>query len=112
MGSVVSAISDFSTWLLETFKWVVSYPLGFLKAMFELLFSKLHLLFEKILTPLWDFVQSVVNQVSMSAVISQFNNLPGGIGYFLDLFQAPLMLTSILSAYGIRFLIRRLPVIG
>jgi hypothetical protein len=50
--------------------------------------------------------------LSLSDLVISYNSLPGGLGYFLELFQIPMMITTTLLAMGIRFLIRRLPVIG
>lgn len=38
--------------------------------------------------------------------------IPSGVGYFLHILKVPQGLVIIMAAYGIRFLIRRIPVIG
>lgn len=41
-----------------------------------------------------------------------FGNVTEGMWYFLDVFAFPVGFSAILSAYVVRFIIRRLPVIG
>jgi hypothetical protein len=47
-----------------------------------------------------------------SGLTGALGNLTSGAWYFLDLFKFPFGLSSVLSAYVLRFMIRRMPVIG
>lgn len=47
-----------------------------------------------------------------SALSGAFGNIGSGMWYFLDLFRFDVGIPMILSAYGARFLIRRIPFIG
>ena len=51
---------------------------------------------------------------SVSTWISQANlsGIPSGMYWILSVFQVPSGLSIVMIAYGIRFLIRRIPVIG
>lgn len=43
---------------------------------------------------------------------SLYSNIPEQVGFFLQFFEIPLALKSILSGYLMRFAIRRLPFVG
>lgn len=47
-----------------------------------------------------------------SALSSSLSGIPPSVWYFLDLFSASAGITSVVSAYATRFIIRRIPVIG
>lgn len=47
-----------------------------------------------------------------STLSGAFGNIGSGMWYFLDLFRFDLGIPMALSAYGARFLIRRIPFIG
>ena len=54
------------------------------------------------------FPQSVTTWLSEASL----SNLPSGMGWLLSVFELPMGLSIVMSAYGIRFLIRRIPLIG
>lgn len=68
--------------------------------------------FEMLLTGL----ATVVNAIPVPSFIenagSYFSALPSGVVYFTQAFQLPLGIGMMVSAYVLRFLIRRIPVIG
>ena len=47
-----------------------------------------------------------------SSLTGAFGSIPEGIWYFLDLFQFSFGVSAVLSAYILRFSIRRIPFIG
>jgi len=47
-----------------------------------------------------------------STLSSAFSGLPPSVWYFLDLFSISTGISTVLSAYATRFIIRRIPVIG
>lgn len=47
-----------------------------------------------------------------SALSSALSGIPGSVWYFLDLFSVSTGLSTVVSAYATRFIIRRIPVIG
>lgn len=47
-----------------------------------------------------------------SALSSALSGIPGSVWYFLDLFAVSTGLSTVVSAYATRFIIRRIPVIG
>lgn len=109
--SIIQALTDFANWLISWPRYFLGYLLGFLKSIYESLMSKLHYLWEHILSPLWDQLQSFVDYLDVQAVVTAFNAL-SEVGYYLELFNIPMLLGSVLSASAIRFLVRRLPIIG
>lgn len=49
---------------------------------------------------------------SASSLSGAFGGIPAGMWYFLDLFRFDVGIPMVLSAYGARFIIRRIPFIG
>lgn len=47
-----------------------------------------------------------------SALSSALSGIPESVWYFLDLFSVSTGLSTVVSAYAARFIIRRIPVIG
>jgi Protein of unknown function (DUF2523) len=47
-----------------------------------------------------------------STLSSAFAGIPASVWYFLDLFSASTGISTVVSAYATRFIIRRIPVIG
>jgi hypothetical protein len=52
----------------------------------------------------------IADQIKASATL--FDSMPDGVWYFMNIFQIQFGLGAVLIAYLIRFMIRRLPVIG
>ncbi|MDN2672862.1 DUF2523 family protein [Janthinobacterium sp. SUN026] len=48
----------------------------------------------------------------VSALSSALSGIPESVWYFLDLFSISTGLSTVISAYATRFIIRRIPVIG
>lgn len=87
-------LSAFSEWLVDVLLWV---PLK----LCELVLAGLSSLINGIPVPEW------LSDLSYSAAA-----LDPGVAFFLNMLQVPAGLAMLGSAYGIRFLIRRIPVIG
>ncbi|MGK5077383.1 DUF2523 family protein [Janthinobacterium sp. HLX7-2] len=49
---------------------------------------------------------------SAAGLTGAFGGIPAGMWYFLDLFRFDVGIPMVLSAYGARFIIRRIPFIG
>lgn len=47
-----------------------------------------------------------------SSINSTLSSITAGTWFFLDVFQLPMGLSALVSAYATRFIIRRMPVIG
>jgi hypothetical protein len=47
-----------------------------------------------------------------SALSSALSGMPSSVWYFLDLFSVSTGLSTVISAYATRFIVRRIPVIG
>lgn len=62
-----------------------------------------------------EFVQFITNTgkiPSIPALSNILGNLPSGVKYFFNVFNIQFGMVTILSAFGVRFLIRRLPFFG
>jgi hypothetical protein len=81
-------------WLKEMLLWIP-------QKLFEMLLAGLGAIMESIPVPVW-----LANIGSFGA------GIPDGVGYFLHVLKVPEGLAMIMGAYIVRFLIRRLPVIG
>lgn len=96
-GIVVSALGRVVGWLLGagTMQWVVAAVLWFgLASLLDLLLD---------LLPSWFGTDGLTSATSV---------FTPQIWYFIDYFNVQEGLSMLLSAYAIRFLIRRIPVIG
>lgn len=60
-----------------------------------------------------EFIQILASHLpGASSLTSAFSQQSPGVWYFLDLFKIPFGVSACLSAFVLRFIIRRLPVIG
>ncbi|PKU23195.1 DUF2523 family protein [Telmatospirillum siberiense] len=93
-GIVLSALNSVLAWLVRSVlvKFAVYFALYFVVS--DIL---------AILTPLLP---------TASSLGGAFAGIGSGVWYFLDVFQFSVGLPAVLSAAGLRFIIRRLPVVG
>lgn len=94
-------LSDFAAWLKSIIEQVVQF-------LIDLLFM--------ILGWIWSAFVSLLDALGLSQQIDNaghaFDAIPDGVWYFMNLFEIHLGLGLVMAAYGIRFFIRRLPVVG
>ncbi len=91
---ISDALSKFAQWLLDALLWV---PLK----IWELILDGLASVIESMPVP--DFVSTASNA---------FGSIPSNVLFFANFFALGEGIAMILAAYGIRFLIRRIPLIG
>lgn len=84
----------FKDWLRDLLLWVP-------KKLWELFMDAVVSVLEAIPVPGW-----------LSDAGNVLDNIPPGVVYFAQALQLPAGLAILLSAYAIRFVIRRIPVIG
>jgi len=94
-------LSDFAHWLLEIISAVIQFLVDLPFKILEWLWNAFIRLLD--LLPIGTYFDSSANL---------FANLPGSVWFFMNMFQLKFGITTILGAYLIRFLIRRLPGIG
>lgn len=94
MQWLIDAISAALAWVLDLVLWVP-------RKIFSMIVDGLLALFNAIPVPAW-----------LSDPSSALSGAGAGVWYFLHLFGFAGAMTIVISAYGIRFLIRRIPVIG
>jgi len=87
-------LSDFAEWLMDLLLWVP-------RKLWAELLDGLATLFEAIPVP--DFIATAQ---------SVFNGIPSTMLFFLDKFAFGEGVAMVLSAYLLRFLLRRIPIIG
>ncbi|MBH3382255.1 DUF2523 domain-containing protein [Pseudomonas asiatica] len=94
-------ISDFASWLKSIIEQVASWLANLVISVFS-----------------W-FVDATIYLIDLMGVTQRlklasayFDALPDGVWYFMNLFQVQWGLSLVLASYCVRFLIRRLPVIG
>lgn len=93
-GRVLSALFSFAGWFAKStmVKFVLFFGLFFVTS---------------------QFIELMVPHLpGASALQSAFANLSPGLWYFLNMFQIPVGVPMVVSAYVTRFMIRRIPVIG
>lgn len=94
MELTVGWFQDFKDWLRDALLWAP-------KAALEWLLDKVAELIEAIPVPDW-----------LSGAGSVFAAVPGEVVWFLDAFAINYGIGIIIAAYIVRFLIRRIPVVG
>lgn len=90
-------IPAFAQWLLDLITWIP---------------KKIYELFTDMIVSLIDGFFSVCTVCDFSSIPSSVTSLPAGIIYLASWFHFGLGLSIVTGSYLIRFLIRRLPVIG
>lgn len=92
-------MKDILDWLREFAEWLLDILLYIPQKIWELILGAVAAVLEAIPVPAW--MQT-----------DPFANINPGIAWMLNEFQIAFGLTVVLSALGIRFLIRRIPLIG
>ncbi len=87
-------LSDFATWLKDVLLWVP----------------------RKLWAELLDGLASILAAIPVPGFVNDaqnaFGSLSPGIVFFASKFAVPEILSMVIAAYGLRFLIRRIPIIG
>lgn len=94
-------LSDFAGWLLgiinSVIQFLIDIPL-------------------KIMEWIWNAFIALLDLIPIGSYLNQsaglFSSLPSSVWFFMNMFQIKFGITTILGAYLIRFLIRRIPGIG
>lgn len=64
----------------------------------------------------WEALLELLNSGLIVGIIQSgeviFNQIPPSVWFFMNACQVPMGIVMIFTAYGIRFLIRRIPIIG
>lgn len=94
----VEKLFDF---LREQLQWLLDFLLWLPKRIFELLLDGLVAVLAVIPVPQW-----------MTNLSTDFGALPAGVLFFLNAMEVPTGIGIFVSAYALRFLIRRLPWVG
>jgi len=85
---------------------------GFAQWLIDLLLYVPRLLFAALMNALAELLTAIPVPSWLDSAGSAFLNLSAGVMYWLEWFQLGTGISIVLSAYGLRFLIRRLPFIG
>lgn len=114
MDSIAKVFEDFGNWIVEWISYFVNYFIGVVYAFGYWLKNALIYTFEIILYPFITIIEKIVNTLNLDTVLLPFQTIfnSGGISYFASLFMLDVWLMSTLFAYLLRFVIRRLPVVG
>ncbi len=80
-------------------------------------FAQIKAVFASILTLVTMFLINIVKNaltpyMNLSALNSAFSAIPPAVWYFVDMANLTFAFTTIITAYTVRFLIRRIPFIG
>lgn len=94
-------LSDFAHWLLSIISTVIQF-------LVDLPF--------KLIEWIWNAFIAFLDLLPIGSYLNQsaglFSSIPSSVWFFMDMLQIKLGITTILGAYLIRFLIRRIPGIG
>ena len=88
-------------WINDALQWISDF------------FSTLPLLlWQQLLEGLAAIIQAIPVPSFVTQAASAFSSMPPQVVFVLDALQFDLGLPMVLAAYGLRFLIRRIPIIG
>ena len=114
ISRVISALEEFSYFIYD----LAMYCLGYFTALFSLMFVKLFVLFidiyDYLISDLLASVDALYNYAGITPAINAFNVFvtnPDYV-YYSSMFQFSMIFKTIVTAYLIRFAIRRLPFVG
>lgn len=94
-------LAELFQWLQDSFDWMIDFILGFPEYLFSLVVDAAIAFFK------WLPVPSFFN-----AAASAFSNVPPEVVFFAQAFRIGEGVTLVLGAYLLRFIIRRIPIIG
>lgn len=94
-------LTDFAGWLKSIFEQIASWVIDVLLMVFGWFWDALMALLD---------LFGLAEQIRASA--SAFDSIPDGVWYFMNFMHIQMGIGMILTAYCIRFMIRRLPVVG
>lgn len=94
-------ISAFAAWLKSIIEQIAVWTINVLLMILSWFWDSLLYILELL---------GIADQIKASATL--FDSMPDGVWYFMNIFQIQFGLGAVLIAYLIRFMIRRLPVIG
>lgn len=104
---------EITDWLYGKIFYVLGYIAGFFSALAYKVYSLLQDGWNYIVNIYTDILDGVYAAIGFNSVFQYFGFLNGtGIGYFYEYFGGNELLTVTISAYLIRFGVRRIPVIG
>lgn len=113
IDKVIQAISDFSYWLYELMMYMLGYYSSFTASAILRLQVSFQDMYDTILSRAINFTADLYSLAHISELAAQYNALLAtDAGYYLDYFLIDTAISSIITAYLIRFGIRRLPIIG
>lgn len=112
MTAIYNWLVAFAEWLLGLFQSVLNWLLAVLDWLLEYVGYLLYSLFEAVLSGLVSVLLAIPRPDVFTQVESSFCSNFSALGYAANGIDIGSPLTLIFSAYVLRFVIRRLPVIG
>lgn len=110
MGAI---ISDFFASLVQWLVYIPKYIAGVFVGILDALGYYVNLLLLKLVNPLFDSVNSILDGSGISAAITTINSaFSGSLGYWASYFNIPTAISLIVGALLLRFAVRRIPFIG
>lgn len=111
--TIASALTKFGAFIISWIGYYMGYIQGFLTACLYKLYGLLRYLLETVLYPFISMIESFLGALHLDSIYSSFNSLmQSGYGYYLNYFMVPAAISGLLAAFFIKFMIRRLPVVG
>lgn len=110
MGAILTSFFSYLT------KWLVycaAYGAGVVAGLADGILYYLQLVFLKIVNTVIDVVTATLDASGVASAITTINGaFSGALGFYAEFFHVPQAAAAMGSAYMIRFVIRRLPVVG
>lgn len=110
MGEIVSS---FFSKLIQWIEYGLTYCAGMLVGILDASTYYVSVVFLGLFNLIFDVLETLLDSSGLDDFVETINApLEGGLGYYLDLMLVPEAITATVGAYFVRFLIRRLPVVG
>lgn len=107
------ALSEFASWLIGWIDYGLGYLVGMVLGLLNGLLSIVLLILTKIANVFFDLITTILDASKMSEFVQTVNGgFTGQLGYWADLLQVPQAIIAAFGAYLVRFMIRRIPLIG
>ena len=113
MQSLIDYCAYLFNQLVGWINYFIGYAVGWIVGILYKLIGLLFWAFEYLLQPWWDILDYFISWLDLPNFWQKVDYLLNGMfGYWVELFMLDTLLEALLIAHMVRFLIRRIPIIG
>lgn len=113
LSNIIDWLNEFASWLYEAMMYHLGYALGYLSQMIFKSYVFIIDLYDSILNDAFQTTELLYQLSKIPDVIQAFNDyMASDVCYYASSLLLPSLFSGVITAYLIRFGIRRLPIIG